>query len=286
VNFLICQKRCYKSLEAILTEPSKINQFAVLTFLDFKLNKAKGFCVLSFILTQIVMMNFSKGAFLLFAIPAIVAGCRNKERPHKETNFNQLYFDYSVSAEEGDENVTCVFQYKYGGEEGRPVNIEPAKVSMDGQPIETDSAKLSGFFYEVQRPIDSFTGKHLVVFTTPEEKEYRNEFEFSPFTIRNELPQKMRRKPFDIQLNNFPTNGKSIRLLLLDTAFESSGFNDRVPVVDGKINIDERILRTVKNGPVVLELYNEEELPLKQKNEVGGKISVTYALRREFNLSQ
>ena len=270
-----------------MTEPPKINQFAVLLLRDFKLNKAEGFAVFPFTLSQIVEMNFSRnGVFLFFAASAIVAGCRNPDRVHNETNFDQLYFDYSVTAEEGEENVTCVFQYKYGGEGGRPVNIEPARVLMDGQPIETDSAKLSGFFYEAQRPVDSFAGKHSVVLTTPNGKEYHNDFEFSPFTLLNELPEKIKRKPFTIELNHFPPNKGSVRLLLLDTAFESSGFNDRVPVTNGKLKIDEHILRTVKNGPVVLELYSEQELPVTRKNPVGGKISVTYALRREFQLVQ
>jgi hypothetical protein len=268
-----------------LTEPPKIIQFAVLILVDFKLNKAKGFNFFPFTLSQIVVMNFSRnGVLMFFAASAIVAGCRNRDRAHNEINFDQLYFDYSVTAEEGDENVTCVFQYKYGGEGGRPVNIEPARVLLDDQPVETDSAKFSGFFYEAQRPIDSFSGKHFIVFATPNGKEYRNDFEFSPFTLLNELAEKVKRRPFTIELNHFPPNERSVRLLLLDTAFESSGFNDKVPVMNGKLMIDEHILRTVKNGPVVLELYSEQELPLKQRNQAGGKISVTYALRREFQL--
>jgi hypothetical protein len=253
--------------------------------LCFKLNKHQGFDVLYFTLTQIVKMNFSKASvFLFFGFAAIVSGCTNKDRAaNKEGNFDQYYFDYSITGEEGNENVTCVFQYKYGDEEGKAVNIQPAKVELDGQPIETDSAKLSGFFYEAQKPIDSFAGKHTIAFITPEKK-YSNEFEFSPFTIDEELPEKIHRKPFAIHLKNFPSGEKSVRLLLLDTAFESSGFNDKVPVVNGAVNIDGYILSTIKKGPVILELYLEQELPLKQRTPAGGKISITYGLKKEFEL--
>lgn len=256
----------------------------MLILLCFKLNKHKGFDVLYFTLKQIVMMNFSKtGMVLFFGFAAIVAGCTNRDKTNNKTSFGQFYFDYSITGEEGNENVTCVFQYKYGDEEGKAVNIQPAKVELDGQPVETDSAKLSGFFYEVQKPIDSFAGKHSIVFITPEKK-YSNEFQFSLFTIEEELPEKMQRKPFTIHLKNFPSGEKSVRLILLDTAFESSGFNDKVPVINGKVNIDEYILSTIKKGPVVLELYLEQELPLKQRTPAGGKISITYGLKKEFEL--
>ena len=213
-----------------------------------------------------------------------VLGCKTKDKTSNGTSFDQVYFDYSVTAEEGDENVTCVFQYKYGGEEGTAINIAPAKVELDGEPIDTDSAKLSGFFYEAQRPVDSFAGKHSIVFISPDGKEYRNDFDFTPFAIRD-LPERVKSRPFTIQLNNFPPSERSVRLLLLDTAFESSGFNDKVPVVNGKIDIDEHILRNVRKGPVVLQLYTEQELPLKQRPVAGGKISITYGLKRQFQLT-
>jgi hypothetical protein len=45
--------------KANLTEPSKINQFAVLTLPCFKLNKAKGFKLLYFTLMQMPGNEFS-----------------------------------------------------------------------------------------------------------------------------------------------------------------------------------------------------------------------------------
>lgn len=220
---------------------------------------------------------------LFLAITAIVAGCRNKDKLSKQTNFDHLYFDYTVSTEEGNEKVTCLFQYRKEDASGKALDIDPARVELDGEPIETDSAKLSGFFYEIRKPVDSFAGKHTIVLATPDE-EFKNEFEFSPFTLFEELPGKVHSKPFTIRLKNFPATEKSVRLLLLDTAFESRGFNDLVPVVDGKINISESILRTIKNGPIDLELYMEHERPLKQTTGAGGRISITYGLRREFEL--
>lgn len=214
-----------------------------------------------------------------------MAGCKHKDKVTKnKIDADWIYFDYNVNAEEGDENVTCVFQYRVYDSEGKAINVEPGMVQLDAQQIQSDSAKLSGSFYEVQKPIDSFSGKHTVVFTNANDKEYKNEFGFSPFSLQEKLPGKIHRKPFVIQLKNFPATEKSVRLLLLDTAFASAGFNDLVPVVDGKIEINESILRTIKNGPINLELYLEREIPLKQTTKAGGIISITYGLKREFDL--
>ena len=231
-------------------------------------------------------MNFwKKKLVVVFAFIIAILSCTNRDQIKSNTNYDQVYFDYSITAEEGNENVTCVFQYKYGGEDGKAINIEPSKVELDGQRIETDSAKLSGFFYEVQKPLDSFAGKHSIVFTTPDNKKYWNEFNFSPFTLERPLPGKLERKPFSIQLKNFPRTEKAVRLLLLDTAFESSGFNDLVPVKNGVIQVDKNILNSVRRGPVVLELYSEQEIPLRQRTFAGGRISITYALKTEFDLT-
>jgi hypothetical protein len=230
-------------------------------------------------------MDVRKTSVVLFlGIAAIVAGCTNRDKIRNTVDYDRLYFDYSISAEEDAGYVTCIFQYKDGDAEGKAKNIEPAKVELDGQQIIPDSAKLSGFFYEVQKPIDSFAGKHIIVLSTPGGKQYQNEFNFSAFELEEELPEKIGRKSFQIQLKNFPATEKSVRLLLLDTAFESSGFNDMVPVIDGKINVDPSILSDVKNGPIIFQLYMEQEVPLKQRTIAGGRISITYGLKRQFEL--
>lgn len=230
-------------------------------------------------------MSFSKKRLVLFlAFTAIVAGCTNRDKIKSNIDYERLYFDYTFTAEEDAGYATCVLQFKDGGPEGKAVNIEPAIVELDGQKLETDSAKLSGFFYEVQKSIDSFSGKHVIAFTTPSDKEYTNEFEFSPFTFEEELPEKITRKSFAIQLKNFPSTEKKVRLLLLDTAFESSGFNDMVPVIDGKVTINDSILRNIKKGPINLALYMEQEIPLRERSMAGGMIFITYGLKRQFEM--
>jgi hypothetical protein len=230
------------------------------------------------------MNRIMKSAVLFLGMTLILMACTNRDKISSNRNYDQIYFDYHVSAEEGDENATCVFQFKNGSIEGAAVDIDPATVQLDGQELKTDSAKLSGYYYESRRPIGAFKGKHAVVFTTPGDKEYKNNFEFTPFTLKEELPETVKREPFVIELQDFPATERSVRLLLLDTAFESKAFNDMVPVLNGRIHIDDAILSTVKNGPINLELYLERERRLEQTTQAGGRISITYGLRREFEL--
>ena len=230
-------------------------------------------------------MNLSKiSVASVLILTAIVAACTNRDKTDSGLKFNALYFDYTITADESTDNVTCVFQYKDEDVEGKSINVDPATVELDGQPLKTDSAKLSGSFYEVQKPLDSFRGKHTIVFIPSQGKPLKNEFRFTPFVLAEELPEKLSRKPFTIEVKNFPATEKSVRLLLLDTAFKSAGFNDLVPVVNGKIKIDQLILNTIKKGPINLELFMEQEIPLQQATNAGGRISITYGLRREFEL--
>ena len=177
-----------------------------------------------------------------------------------------------------------MFQFKKNGLDGNAINVAPGKVELDGQALDGDSAGLSGYYYEIQKPVDSFSGKHTIVFTNPDDNRYKEEFDFTPFTLAEELSQKISRKPFVIQLKNFPKTKTQLRLLLLDTAFESQGFNDIVQVANGEISITQAILNTLKKGPINLELYQEEELPLHQHGSGGGRLSITYGLKREFEL--
>lgn len=252
----------------------------------FKLNKAERFILVPLVLGKLNVMKILRSASIgFFVICFLMIACKNKDKARdKSVSYDKEYFDYTITAEEGGPYATCMFQYKKGGLDGNAINIAPGKVELDGQNLEGDSAGLSGYYYEVQKPIDSFSGKHTIVFTNPDDEQYKEEFEFSPFTLAEGLPQKISRKPFVIRLKNFPKTKTPLRLLLLDTAFESQGFNDIVPVVNGELSITTAILNTLKKGPINLELYMEEERPLQQHTSAGGRLSITYGLKREFEL--
>ena len=112
----------------------------------------------------------------------------------KDVNPEAVFFDYEVWAEEGKEDVTVNLQYRMGGKNGTTLILdEPSKVILDGEQLKVDSAKVTGAYYEVQRPLASFAGKHTINFTDLNKKEYNEEFEFTPFSLEPDVPSTLNR---------------------------------------------------------------------------------------------
>jgi hypothetical protein len=86
----------------------------------------------------------------------------------------QFFFDYRIWADEGREDVTVNLQYRMGGKNGTTLVLdEPSKAMFDGEQLKVDSAKVTGAYYETQKPIASFPGKHTISFTDLNKKEYK-----------------------------------------------------------------------------------------------------------------
>ena len=67
---------------------------------------------------------------------------------------------------------------------------------------------------------------------------------------------------------------------MTDTSLEGDGVNEVDSVVNGQLDLRE-FLPAVANGPLILHLFKEEDRSLKTQN---GKISITYGLKKEFEL--
>jgi hypothetical protein len=76
-----------------------------------------------------------------------------------------------------------------------------------------------------------------------------------------------------------------IRVLMTDTSFTGEGIN-RLDTVykDGLINIRKDEMDDLVNGPVQLELIREVDREVRNGTNEGGRIVITYSLRREFFL--
>jgi hypothetical protein len=230
-------------------------------------------------------MNIRTAYFLFFIIMMLVSCNEAEVGNSKDVYKERIYFDYHITAEEGIENVTCKFQYKFGGKNGTTLVVdEPGKVELDGEAIKADSAKYSGVYYEINKPLEQFKGKHSIVFTANDKTQYKEEFEFTPIVLAVELPEKISRTPFIIKLKDIAAIETPLRLVMVDTAFASTDVNEVIEVVRGEINITQNMLNQLVNGPVSLEIYKEEDKPLKQHTKEGGKLSINYSLKREFEL--
>ena len=216
--------------------------------------------------------------FLLTACSSHEIGNSNDVNPES------IYFDYKIWGEENSDDITVMLQYRFGGPNGTTLVLEePAKVELDGEEIKVDSSRMTGAFYEVIKPVNEFTGKHTIVFTGSNKKQYKEEFSFQPIRLRTQVPEQIKRGELVFELDGLePVD--FVRILLTDTSFTSEGINRLEMVKNGRVIISRQDLEMVVNGPVHLELYKEVEKPMKNGTEEGGRISITYGLKREFEL--
>lgn len=202
----------------------------------------------------------------------------------KDVNPDAIFFDYSIRAEEGKEEVIIKLQYRMGGPNGTTLILdEPSKVELDGEELLLDSAKLTGAYYEVLKSLPSFSGKHTIVFTDLNKKQYKEEFEFAPFIIDPAVPTSLTRGELVFTLKGLDSID-FIRVVLTDTSFSSDDINEIDTVRNGKVVISAERLSTLKSGPINLEFYKEIEKPVENGTRKGGKIFITYGLKRVFEL--
>jgi hypothetical protein len=226
-------------------------------------------------------------ASILILISFIYSSCNSNEiGGSKDVNPESIYFDYKITGEEGKDDITVMLQYRFAGANGTTLVLdEPSKVELDGQAIRVDSSRMTGAYYEVLKPLKEFTGKHSIVFTDLDKKQYKEEFSFQPITLRAKLPESIKRDDLIFELDGLePVD--YVRVLLTDTSFASDGINRVDTVKNGRVMISKEDLEKVVNGPVHLELYKEVEKPLKERTREGGALYISYGLKREFLLKE
>jgi hypothetical protein len=230
--------------------------------------------------------NFIASILVLISISifSLISCTSNEIGNIKDVNPDAIFFDYEIWAEEGKEDVTVNLQYRMGGKNGTTLVLdEPSKVILDGEQLNVDSAKVTGAYYEVQRPFASFAGKHTISFTDLNKKEYNEEFEFRPFTLDPDVPSTLNRGDLVFNFKGLdPVDYLSV--ILTDTSFTSRDINDIDTVRNGRLVIRADRLSALINGPIHLQFYREQILPLKKPTKEGGKFMITYGLKRDFEL--
>lgn len=237
------------------------------------------------------MKNFfyssSRGSTLTLALTLVLSSCTSNEIGNiKDVNPDAIFFDYEIWAEEGREDVTVNLQYRIGGPHGTTLVLnEPSKVMLDGELLQVDSAKYTGAYYEVQKPVSEFTGRHTIVFTDLNNKEYREEFEFTPFSIEPDVPGVCTRGELVFNLKGLePVD--YIQVLLTDTSFTSNDINEVDTVRNGRLVITKERLSSLSNGPISLQFIKEVEKTVKNGTKEGGRIFFSYGLKRDFELRE
>jgi hypothetical protein len=225
--------------------------------------------------------------FPFFCLLFLLVSCTDEDRdPSEEVSHpGSLYQNFQVWGEEGREEVTIRLQFHEGNRNGDAIALENSgSVYLNDTPLPADSTKFNGVFYEISLPVADFTGNHTIRFTGPDGKEYREEFSFAPFSLVKEIPAEIKRKPFDLELQNFGKGSEFVRLVMIDTAMGTDDVNEDVLVEEGRISITEEYLANLAAGPIYLEIYREQEELVRNGARGGGKLAITYALKRQFNL--
>jgi len=223
---------------------------------------------------------------LLLSIPSIfLFSCNSNEiGSSKDVNPEAIYFDYKIWGDEGNDNLTVKLQYRFGGENGTTLTLEkPAKVELDGEIIPVDSTKMLGAFYETEKSIENFNGEHTITFTAFNEKKYREKFGFQAISLKTKLPAALKRGKMLLEVDGLEAKD-FVRVILTDTSYASEGINRVDKIKNGQIIITEEDLKSLVNGPIQLELIKEEERAVKNGTREGGRISISYGLKREFIL--
>ncbi|HEY5968199.1 MAG TPA: hypothetical protein VIU35_09475 [Chitinophagaceae bacterium] len=228
--------------------------------------------------------NFIASVFVLISAFSLFSCTSDEIGNSKDVNPDAVFFDYEVWAEEGKEDVTVNIQYRMGGKNGTTLVLdEPSKVMLDGEQLKVDSAKVTGAYYEVQKPFASFAGKHAISFTDLNKKEYNEEFEFKPFILEPNVPSTLNRGDLVFNFKGLDSVDY-LSVILTDTSFTSADINDVDTVRNGRLVIKAGRLSALINGPINLQFFKEEILPLKKPTKEGGKFIITYGLKRNFEL--
>lgn len=213
--------------------------------------------------------------------------CKNNSNSEQSagTKSEYIFCDYKISAEEGYDKLTFLARFRYRTQNGNGLKlIPPAKVQLDGETLPADSSGMNGFFYEIYKPIDGFAGDHSITFTDFGGQELKQAFRFEPMILLSELPETLNRGELVLELGGVDSTD-NIRVLLTDTSFVSDGINKVGYTENGKLRITAEELSKLATGPVHMELIKESDKFLNNETTAGGRLRISYTLRRSFELS-
>lgn len=223
----------------------------------------------------------------ILLITLLISGvsCGSKDKKVDTTlEIDNIYFDYKISAEEGYDNLTVLLKYRDGdktGEAFTPAVLE--NVKLDDEILVPDSSKLNGVFYEIQKPISAFSGKHYITFSTNDGSAFKEEINFSPISLITVIPENIHREDLVLDFAGLE-NEDYVRIVLTDTSFFNDGINRIDAVLNNQMILPKKDLDNLADGPILLEFIREFERPIKNAGEVGGRVRINYTLRRSFNL--
>lgn len=193
---------------------------------------------------------------------------------------DDVFFEYIINAEEGNDSVSVMLKFKEFDEFGQAISIEPGTVSFDGISIAADSTPMTGPFYALNKHISEFNGKHRIEVVLPDQKKYREEFSYQPFSVRTAIPDTLKRSKLQLEFNGL-ASGEVVRLIITDTSFTGDGIHRLDSIWNNRMLITRNELTFLETGPINLELTRESVKRLRNGTNAGGVLSMSYGIRKE-----
>jgi hypothetical protein len=228
-------------------------------------------------------------ALFLMTILVVICftGCKEEDKKvvARGLPLSSIYLDYQVWGEEEKEYVTVLIRLFENSNFKKPVALPaPGFVELDGQVLIADSSEMAGHFYEIQFHVDDFEGPHKIIVADAWGKQATEEFEFSSFALKEEIPDLVtKRDDFTLPILGLK-DGEFVRVIMIDTVFSTSDINRLDTLRNNEIVIERQALQDVASGPVSLLLFKEEEEQVYASELYGGKKMVTFGLKRELEL--
>lgn len=232
------------------------------------------------------MMNMFRSVRMVLVGVGLVmmaGACNDFKKKKKTTPEHAIFLDYRAWGDEDGAVVNVRLQFRKGGPEGDAVLLDsPAAISWDGVPMLPDSSKMNGFYYEKRMPLAEFS-KHNVQFINEDGKKYLTVIDFPVFKLAQEFPESLKRGELQIGLEGLESRD-DLQVLLSDTSFYGRGIDRIFTVKNGRLAIPASYMDRLATGPVSMELIREEHRVLPQTPEGGGMLSISYSVKREFEL--
>ena len=229
--------------------------------------------------------------FFIFAAVFFILlsfSCRNNREPENTDDIDPeaIFLDYQVRGEEGNDLVTVLLQFKAGDSYGAPLALNaPSQVELDGKLVPAGHSKMTGTFYEIQRPVNGFSGTHTLVFTDAKNRKYKEEFSFQSMSLATAIPDTLRRNELVFDFEGLEPVDK-MRVVIADTSYPGQEVDRSDTVKNGHLIIPEEDILSLANGPIQALFIREQEIDVKNHlKKAGGRIAFSYTLKREFFLT-
>jgi hypothetical protein len=221
-----------------------------------------------------------KHFWALTGLALALAACSSNEIGNsKDVAQETIYQQYRISYTEGDEKATVFAQFRFGGQNGTTLVLNPPSgVQFDGTAIKVDSSDFGGAFYEVQKPIAGFYGSHSFVFTDLNRKKFENGFVFGPLRLVSPPTSAPRNLPLQLRFDSAtlrPGDEIDINTTQSDSSFSvthsvSNGYTATIPAAE---------LQRQKAASLSLTIVLRRSLRLQQNTAEGGEMDIRQQLK-------